>query len=107
MVTGRPTAEPKLGQLLLQVAAGQRVERAERLVQEENLRLGRERAGDRHPLAHAARQLAGPPLEGVAEANKPRYRRDCATCCARVHTGNAEATASCTLPRAESHGSSE
>ena len=34
------------------------IERAERLVHEENSRLGDERPSNRHPLTHAARQLA-------------------------------------------------
>ena len=42
-----------------QLLAHARVERAERLVEEEHLRLDRERAGEGHPLALAARELAG------------------------------------------------
>ena len=41
-------------ELLLQRLARERVERAERLVEEENLRLGRKRARDGDALAHAA-----------------------------------------------------
>ena len=40
-----------------QLGADARVERTERLVEQEHLRLGRERAGQRHALALAARQL--------------------------------------------------
>ena len=40
--------------------AGHRVERAERLVHEEHVGVLGERAGERDPLAHAARQLVGP-----------------------------------------------
>ena len=44
-------------QPVAQVLAHARVERAERLVQQQHLRLDRERAGERHPLALAAGQL--------------------------------------------------
>ena len=44
-------------QLEVEALAGQRVERAERLVEEQHLRLERERPGERDPLAHPARQL--------------------------------------------------
>ena len=54
---------------VLQRLAGQRVQRAEWLVEEQHGRLGREGARDRDPLTHAARQLAGPPLEGVRQAD--------------------------------------
>ena len=40
-----------------QLGADGRVERAERLVEQQHLRLDRERAGQRHPLALAAREL--------------------------------------------------
>ena len=40
-----------------QVLAHPRVERAERLVEQQHLRLDGERAGERHALALAARQL--------------------------------------------------
>ena len=40
-----------------QVLADARVERAERLVEQQHLRLDRERAGERHPLALAAGEL--------------------------------------------------
>jgi hypothetical protein len=43
---------------LLHLLAGLRVERAERLVHQQHRRLVGERAGDRHALLHAARQLA-------------------------------------------------
>ena len=46
-----------LQQLVLQVRAGQRVERAERLVQQQHLGLHRQRARDADALLHAARDL--------------------------------------------------
>ena len=48
---------PDAQQLEVEALAGQRVERAERLVEQEHGRPQRERAGDGHALAHAARQL--------------------------------------------------
>ena len=45
-------------QLVLQARAGQRVERAERLVHQQHLRLHRQRAGDADALLHAAGDLA-------------------------------------------------
>ena len=47
------------GQFLLQRGPGERVERAERFVQEENARLDGECPGDRHSLPHAPGKLAG------------------------------------------------
>ena len=44
---------------VLHRAPGLRVERAERLVEQQDVGLGRERAGDRDALAHAARELVG------------------------------------------------
>ena len=44
-------------QLEVEPFAGQRVERAERLVEEEDLGLERERPGERDALARPARQL--------------------------------------------------
>jgi hypothetical protein len=50
---------PDTGQLFLHHLAGLRVERRERLVQQEQIRIGGERAGQIDPLAHTAGQLAG------------------------------------------------
>ena len=47
---------------VLQLGARDRVERAERLVEQNHRRLGRERARDRHALPLAAGQLARPPV---------------------------------------------
>jgi hypothetical protein len=49
---------PDLHQLVLHHAAVLRVERAERLVHQQDLRLDRQRAGDRGPLLHPAGQAA-------------------------------------------------
>ena len=48
----------ELAQPLAQLGAHARVERAERLVEEQHLRLGRERAREPHPLPLAARRAA-------------------------------------------------
>ena len=50
---------------VLQVRAGQRVERAERLVEQQHLGLHGERAGDADALLHAAGDLHGPLVLGV------------------------------------------
>jgi hypothetical protein len=54
-------AEPRLqlAQLVAQPHAQRRVERGERLVEEQRARLGGERAGERGALALAARELVG------------------------------------------------
>ena len=44
-------------QELLQAGAGQRIERAERFVEQQEPRIGGKRAGDTDPLAHAAREF--------------------------------------------------
>ena len=50
---------------VLQVRAGQRVERAERLVEQQHLRLHRERAGKADALLHAAGDFRRPLVLGV------------------------------------------
>ena len=74
VVTGRAGVRAQARQLLLEVGARQRIERAERLVEKQHLRLGRERSRNRDPLPHAARQLARPPVDGVAEADLVEIR---------------------------------
>ena len=51
-------ARPDLQQLVLQLLARERVERAERLVHQQDVGLVREHARDRDALLHAARKLA-------------------------------------------------
>ena len=55
-------------QLEVEPLAGHLVERAERLVEQQHLRLDHERTGDRDPLAHAAGELRRP---GLLEALEP------------------------------------
>ena len=50
---------------VLQVRARQRIERAERLVEQQHLRLHGQRAGDADALLHAARDLRRPLVLGV------------------------------------------
>ena len=53
-----------------QVGADVGVERAERLVEQQHARLDRERAGERHALALAARELRRVALVEAAEADE-------------------------------------
>src|SRR5262249_18310346 len=59
-------------QFLVEGIACDLVERAERLVHEENPRLRDERAGDRHALAHPARQLVRQRVLAAREAHEPQ-----------------------------------
>ena len=53
-------AFPEAQQLQVEPLAGQGVERAERLVEQQDLGLEGQRPGERHPLARPARQLGRP-----------------------------------------------
>ena len=66
----RGGALPEPQQLEVEALAAQRVERAERLVEQQDLGLEREGAGERDPLARAAGQL------GRAVADDPGIERD-------------------------------
>ena len=81
VVTGRSRRRAQPHQVLLQRLAGQRVERAERFVEKQHFGVGGEGARDRHPLPHAARQLAGPAVERVAEPDLLERAPCPATCC--------------------------
>jgi hypothetical protein len=59
----------ELRKLLLEVRARQRIQRAKGIVQEEDVRLGRQRSSDGNALTHAARQLAGPPVRRVCQSD--------------------------------------
>ena len=61
---GRAQRPPQRQQILVELEARDLVERGERLVHQQNLRLGDQRARDRDAHAHAARQFA---RIGVAE----------------------------------------
>ena len=55
--------------LVLHVPADQRVERAERLVEQHDLRIGGEGSGEPHALLHPSRQLVRVVLAPAAEAD--------------------------------------
>ena len=102
---GEPRLAPQPLELVVQHVAGHGVERAERLVHEQDVGLLRERARQRHPLAHAAgelvRQLAperGRGSRGRAVRRPSRCRSARGTL--RIFSGSS------TLPRAVSHGNS-
>ena len=61
---------PRSQQQLLHVAAGLRVERAEGLVHQDDLRANRERAGDGDALLHAARERVGVDLLEPGQAHR-------------------------------------
>ena len=82
----RAGALPEAEQLRVEAFARQGVERAERLVQQQHLRLAHERAGDRRPLAHAARELAR------VGARRTRSGRPCSSSCARALASRGSAT---------------
>ena len=60
---------PDLLELVLQLGARQRVERREGLVEQQDVGIGGQRAGDGDALAHAAGKLGRPAVGGVAEAD--------------------------------------
>ena len=62
---------PDAGEFLLHGDLGHRVERAERLVEQQDLRLHGQRAGDADALRHAARKL---PRIGIGEIVEPDQR---------------------------------
>ena len=61
---------------LEQVAPALRVERADRLVEDQQLRLVEHRLGDPEPLAHPAGVRPDPPLAGFAETRPLERRAD-------------------------------
>ena len=104
-----PVAATILHELVLQPRARQRVERAERLVQQQHLRLHRERAGDADALLHAARNLVRELVLGVRESDEHRALRACdASGRPSISLApNTRSTARWTLSKHVSHGSSE
>ena len=73
-----------LQQLVLQVRARQRVERAEGLVHQQHLRLHRQRAGDADALLHAAGDLVRPLGRGVRHADQLERRLGARSCSCAV-----------------------
>src|SRR5712671_4187610 len=60
---------PEAEELLLHLAAGESVERGERLVHEQDVRFDRHGARDRDPLLHAARKLVRERVRELGEAD--------------------------------------
>jgi|GEM_PF-4045575 len=75
---GRARRLPHPDQLLLQVAAGNGVDRAEGFVHQQQVGLDRQRAGDAHALRLAARQLVRPAAAVVGQAGQLQRRVDTA-----------------------------
>ena len=68
---GHAGALPDLQQLVLKLLAGECVERAERLIHQENIGVVGEHARDRHALFHAARQLVRVAIGKALEPDHP------------------------------------
>ena len=66
---GEPGARPERLELVVEQVAGHRVERAERLVHEQDVGLLRERPGERGALAHAAGELVRALVAEVLEVH--------------------------------------
>ncbi len=62
---------PDLQNLILQITACQRIQRAERFVEQQNIGIGRQGSGDIDPLAHAAGQFGGFFVHRRAQINHP------------------------------------
>ena len=60
---------------VLQLEACQRIQRAERFVEQKKARAIDQRAGDGNALGHAARELRGVGLCELRQADKARYAR--------------------------------
>ena len=99
---GLAQLSPQRQEIAVEPEAGDLVERRERLVHQQHLRLGDQRARDRHPHLHAAGQFARIGLREIGEADarsaasmrpalRPRRRR-------------ASRNGSRTLPRTVAHG---
>ena len=73
--TATPSCCPDSAELHLHELARLRVERGERLVHEQDLRLERQRAGQADALLHAARQLVRITVLEVLQADQPQVRR--------------------------------
>ena len=82
---------PDPQQLLLQHRLGQLVERRERLVHEQHLGVVGERAGERHALLHAARQLMRVGVGELAEPGLVEPLADHVAPFARGHLAHAQA----------------
>ena len=83
-------ARQDLGNLALELLARDGVERAERLVQQQDLRVERERAGDADALLHAARQLMRIVVRKAVQADETHEARDALTGLGGFNAGDLE-----------------
>ena len=91
--------------MILQIPPRKRIERGERLVQQQHFRLRHQRTRNRHPLRLAAGQFARPGIGLVGEAD-PRQRG--ATFSRRIVAGSSDRPKpilSATLSQGSSRGS--
>ena len=66
-------ARPDVEDQFLHLLAGQRVERAQRLIHQEHVGIGGERPRDADSLTHAARKLPDAPVLDALEVNEPEH----------------------------------
>ena len=102
--TVRGSAASSAVKPLLQLGARDRVERAERLVEQQHLLAGEQRAQKRDPLPHPARQSRGPQLLRPREP-EPREQRRGAAARLRVAAGPGSRARDTALSSAVRHGS--
>jgi len=76
--------------MVLQIPPRKRIERGERLVEQQHFRLRHQRAGDRHPLGLAAGQFARLGSGLVGEADPRQRGRDLVAAHAGRQIGEAE-----------------
>ena len=94
---GGAAFQPDALQLEIHSAPSHRIERSEGLIEQQELRLQRERAGDRHPLPHSTRQFRRP---GVLETLQTRQGHQLADAVRRRReTGDLEGQPQVTLDR--------
>src|SRR6516164_2684259 len=65
-------ALPELEQHDVHVVSSYGIECTERLVHQQNARIGNERAAERHPLAHPARKLPRALMDCIVEVHQPQ-----------------------------------
>ena len=97
--TVMPRVDPERAQLLVEPLSSELVERGERLVEQEQLRLGDERPRDRDAHAHASRELVGIAPHCVGELDiveRTRARRR-ASACETPRSSSGSATLSSTV----------
>ena len=105
---GLALAAPQRFDLVLQPRARERVQRAQRLIEQQDLGIRRQRARNRDALAHAAGELRRPAIRGVRKADELDVLAQRARAAAAFdHFGNTASTASAMFPCTVSHGISE